>query len=71
MLTVHLKKKSTQKKPDVINYPVSSKDFKIISPAENPFKTTDSAVKIRGSFAPDLVKFIKVNNYQLQQFKQF
>lgn len=72
VITVKLTKKSvTQKKPDVVSYPVSSKDFKILSPAENPFKTTDSSVKIRGSFAPDLVKFIKVNNYQLQQFRQF
>jgi len=72
VITVKLNKKSvTQKKPDVVNYPVSSKDFKVISPSENPFKTTDSSVKLRGSFAPDLVKFIKVNNYQLQQFRQF
>lgn len=72
VVTVNLdKKKVTQKKPDVINYPVSSKDFKIQFPGDNPYKTTDSAVKIRGSFAPDLVKFIKVNNYQLQQFRQF
>ena len=72
VITVHLKKKTTtQKKPDVINYPVSSKDFKITSPSENPFKTTDTSVKLRGSFAADMVKYIKVNNYQLQQFKQF
>ncbi len=72
VVTVNLnKKKVTTKKPDVINYPVSSKDFKVLFPSENPYKTTDTAVKIRGSFAPDLVKFIKVNNYQLQQFKQF
>ncbi len=72
VVTVNLNpKKVTQKKPDVISYPVSSKDFKIQFPSENPYKTTDSAVKIRGSFAPDVVKYIKVNNYQLQQFRQF
>lgn len=72
VVTVNLNpKKVTQKKPDVISYPISSKDFKIQFPSENPYKTTDSAVKIRGSFAPDVVKFIKVNNYQLQQFRQF
>jgi hypothetical protein len=72
VVTVNLNKKSvTIKKPDVINYPVSSKDFKIVFPGDNPYKTTDSSVKIRGSFKPDLVKFIRVNNYQLQQFKQF
>lgn len=72
VVTVNLnKKKVVQKKPDVVNYPVSSKDFKIIYPTENPYKTTDTSVKIRGSFAPDLVKYIKVNNYQLQQFRQF
>lgn len=71
-LTVYVSnKKKPVKKPDVISYPVSSKDFKIISPGINPYKTTERAVKIKGSFAPNLVKFIKVNSYQLQQFKQY
>lgn len=64
-------KKKPVKKPDVVAFPVTSKDFKIISPIWNPYNTTERSVKIKGSFAPNLVKFIKVNNYQLQQFKQF
>ncbi len=72
LVTVNVStKKPTIKKPDVINFPISSKDFKIISPTENPYKTTENSVKLKGSFAPDLVKYIKINSYQLQQFKQF
>ena len=72
VLTVRLStKKPTIKKPDVVSYPVSSKDFIILAPTDNPHKTTEESVKIRGSFAPDLVKYIRVNSYQLQQFKAF
>ncbi|MFZ4461415.1 MAG: hypothetical protein ACOYN2_02495 [Patescibacteria group bacterium] len=72
VITVNVNNKKTAiKKPDVVNYPVSNKDFKIISPADNPFKTTETSVKLRGSFAANMVKYIKVNNYQLQQFKAF
>ena len=64
-------KKPTIKKPDVVSFPVSSKDFVILAPTDNPHKTTEESVKIRGSFAPNLVKYIRVNSYQLQQFKAF
>ncbi len=73
IITVNVsgKKATPIKKPDVVNYPVSNKDFKITSPLDNPYKTTETSVKLKGSFAPNIVKFIKVNNYQLQQFKAF
>lgn len=72
IITVNVSsKKTTVKKPDVINYPISNKDFKIISPTDNPYRTTETSVKLKGSFAPNMVKYIKVNNYQLQQFKAF
>ena len=72
VITVNVSgKKPTIKKPDVVSYPVSSKNFSILSPVDNPHKTTEESVKIRGSFAPDLVKAIRVNSYQLQQFRAF
>jgi hypothetical protein len=72
IITVNVSgKKPTIKKPDVVSYPVSSKSFSILAPGDNPHKTTEESVKIRGSFAPDLVKAIRVNSYQLQQFRAF
>ena len=72
VLTVRLStKKPVIKKPDVVNYPVSSKDFIILAPTSNPYKTVEESVKIRGSFAANLVKYIRVNSYQLQQFKAY
>jgi hypothetical protein len=72
VITVNVSgKKPTIKKPDVVSYPVSSKSFSILAPVDNPHKTTEESVKIRGSFAPDLVKAIRVNSYQLQQFRAF
>jgi hypothetical protein len=32
----------------VTTYPISDKDFRIIAPTENPYKTTDNVVRIEG-----------------------
>ncbi len=41
-------KEDATKKPSVTTYPISDKDFRIISPTENPYKTTDNIVRIEG-----------------------
>lgn len=72
VLTVYYSgKKPTVQKPSVTSYPISNKDFTITSPGENPYKTTEQSAKIKGSFAPNIVKYITVNNYRLKQFKEF
>lgn len=50
------------------NFPLSNKDFKITFPQENPYKTTDSLVKVQGSVPKDTVAYIVVNDYKLQKF---
>ena len=51
--TVYGSKKDTKesdanKKPTVTTYPISDKDFRIVSPASNPYKTIENVVKIEG-----------------------
>ena len=51
MMTVYLSKgakKEEEKKATVTTYPLSDKDFRIVAPAENPYKTTDNVVRIEG-----------------------
>ena len=51
MVTVYLSKKvkkDEENKPTVTTYPLSDKDFRIVAPAENPYKTTDNVVRIEG-----------------------
>jgi hypothetical protein len=52
ILTVHttqkVGKEDTTTKPSVTTYPISDKDFRIISPTENPYKTTDNIVRVEG-----------------------
>ncbi len=50
------------------NFPLSNKDFKITFPTENPYKTTDSLVKVQWSVPKDTVAYIVVNDYRLQKF---
>lgn len=58
-------------KPTVTTYPISSKDFRINSPKDNPFKTTDNFVKISWSVNKWAVKFITINDFRLTKFNQF
>lgn len=74
VLTLYATSKEKSKenqKPTVTTYPISSKDFRIISPSENPFKTTDSIVKISWSVNKWIVKFITINDFRLTSFSLF
>jgi len=59
------------KKPTVTTYPLASKDFKIVEPAENPYKTTDNIVKIAWVVNKWSVKFITINDFRLTKFSQY
>ena len=48
--------------------PISSKDFRIISPASNPYVMTDSAIKVQWTVTKDAVSYILVNGYRLQKY---
>ncbi|EKE29718.1 MAG: hypothetical protein ACD_2C00112G0003 [uncultured bacterium (gcode 4)] len=65
------KAKADQEKPTVTTYPLSSKDFRIFLPAENPYKTTDNLVKIAWSINKWAVKFITINDFRLTKFPQY
>jgi len=72
ILTIYTSKKETaSKKPSVTTYPISDKDFRIISPVENPYKTTDDVVRIEGRVNKGVVKYITVNDFRLTKFVQF
>lgn len=49
-------------------FPISSKDVKIISPAENPYTTTESVVRVEWTVPKNTVSYIMVNDYRLQKF---
>ncbi|EKE28619.1 MAG: hypothetical protein ACD_3C00037G0010 [uncultured bacterium (gcode 4)] len=65
------KAKADQEKPTVTTYPLSSKDFQIFLPTENPYKTTDNLVKIAWSINKWAVKFITINDFRLTKFPQY
>ncbi len=48
--------------------PISSKDFRIVSPASNPYVMTDSAIKVQWTVTKDAVSYILVNGYRLQKY---
>lgn len=50
------------------NFPVSNKDFPITFPTENPYKTTDSLVRVRWSVPANTISYIMVNDYRLQKY---
>jgi hypothetical protein len=49
-------------------FPTSDKDFRVISPNENPYKTTLSAVTVSGTVPKWAVEYITVNNFRLKKF---
>lgn len=76
VLTIYTSSKNTSKdeeikKPTVTTYPLSSSDFKIIEPSDNPYKTTDNIVKIAWAVNKWAVKFITINDFRLTKFSQF
>ena len=48
--------------------PISSKDFRIVSPASNPYVMTESAIKVQWTVTKDAVSYILVNGYRLQKY---
>lgn len=69
--TVYLSKKvkkDEENKPTVTTYPLSDKDFRIVAPAENPYKTTDNVVRIEGRVNKGTVKYITINDFRLTKF---
>ncbi len=50
------------------NSPIASKDFRIVSPASNPFVTTDRYIKVQWVVPKDTVSYIIVNDYRLQKY---
>lgn len=50
------------------NFPVNDKDYKILNPTENPYKTTDSSITVSGVVPKNTVQYIMVNNFRLKKF---
>ncbi len=48
--------------------PISSKEFRIVSPASNPYVMTDSAIKVQWTVPKDTVSYIMINDYRLQKY---
>lgn len=48
--------------------PISSKDFRIVSPASNPYVMTENAIKVQWTVTKDAVSYILVNGYRLQKY---
>ncbi len=61
----------TASKPTVTTYPISDKEFRIVAPAENPYKTTENVVRIEGRLPKGSVKQITVNGFRLTKFTQY
>jgi hypothetical protein len=59
---------STSQKLVPENFPLSNKDFQIFFPKENPYKTTESLVKVQWVVPKNTVQYIVVNDYRLQKF---
>lgn len=72
--TVYLSKKvadETENKPSVTSFPLSDKDFRIVAPGQNPYKTTDNVVRIEWRVNKGTVKYITINDFKLSKFPQF
>lgn len=63
--------KKEVEKPTVTSYPISDKDFRIIEPTGNPYKTTENVVKIVWQVNKWVVKYISINWFRLTKFPQF
>jgi hypothetical protein len=73
VLTVYVdrSKLAQTTRPSVTTYPVSDKNFRIVAPTENPYKTTEDIIQIQGTVPGNLVKNISVNGFQLTKFKPY
>ncbi len=74
VLTVYSSTKKTQaqetNKPTVTTFPISDKDFRIVAPTENPYKTTENVVRMEGRLPKGVVKYITINGFRLSKFTQ-
>lgn len=70
VITVYWSKQAQQAEAKLIpnTSPISSKDFRIMSPSGNPFVTTDRFVKVQWVVPKDTVSYIIVNDYRLQKY---
>ena len=49
-------------------FPISDKVFRIVSPSENPFKTTLNSVTVNWVIPKNTVEYIMVNNFRLKKY---
>lgn len=49
-------------------FPTSDKIFRIISPTENPYKTSNGSITVSGAVPKDTVEYITVNNFRLKKY---
>lgn len=69
LITVYNKSKTSGTDKLVpTTFPNWDKEFRIISPLENPYKTTDSSVTVSGIVPKNSVEYITVNNFRLKKF---
>lgn len=70
VLTIFWPKWTSQTSTSLVpeTFPVSAKDFKITFPAENPYSTTESFIKVQWTLPKNTVDYIIVNDYRLQKF---
>ncbi len=69
LITVYNKSKTSGTDKLVpTTFPNWDKEFRIISPIENPYKTTKSAVTVSGVVPKNSVEYITVNNFRLKKF---
>ena len=70
IMTLHVgADRSNRPKPTVTTYPLSSKDFPITRPTDNPYKTSEDVVRIEGTVPADSVDHITINDYRLGSFR--
>lgn len=50
------------------NFPASNKDFPITFPTDNPYKTTESLVRVEWTVPKDTISYVMINDYRLQKF---
>ena len=50
------------------NFPINDKDYRVLSPTDNPYITTDTSVTVSGIVPKNTVQYILVNNYRLKKF---
>jgi hypothetical protein len=49
-------------------FPINDRDYRVVSPSENPYITTDTSVTVSGTVPRNTVQYIMVNNYRLKKF---